>query len=120
MKTLLIGADGQLGTDIVKAYAPDQVIPLTIEDLDVRDYDEVRRQFREYAPEVVINTSAYHRVDECEDYPERAIEVNALAVRNMALVCKEIDAALVHCSTDYVFDGEATKPYTEEDAPRPL
>jgi len=120
VKTLLIGADGQLGTDIVKVYPREELIPLTIQDLDVRDYDEVRRQFREYAPEVVINTSAYHRVDECEDYPERAMEVNALAVRNMAIVCKEIDAALVHCSTDYVFDGEATEPYTEEDAPRPL
>jgi dTDP-4-dehydrorhamnose reductase len=120
VKTLLIGADGQLGTDIVKVYPREELILLTIQDLDVRDYDEVRRQFREYAPEVVINTSAYHRVDECEDYPERAMEVNALAVRNMAIVCKEIDAALVHCSTDYVFDGEATHPYTEEDAPRPL
>ncbi len=120
MKTLLIGADGQLGTDIVKVYPLDELVPLTIQDLDVRDYDGVRRQFREYAPDVVINTSAYHRVDECEDYPERAVEVNALAVRNMALVCKEIDAILVHFSTDYVFDGEAAKPYTEEDAPRPL
>ena len=120
MKTLLIGADGQLGTDIVKVYPLDELIPLTIENLDVRDYDEVRRQFREYVPEAVINTSAYHRVDECEDYPERAMEVNALAVRNLALVCKEINAALVHCSTDYVFDGEAPRPYTEDDAPRPL
>jgi dTDP-4-dehydrorhamnose reductase len=119
VKTLLIGADGQLGTDIVKVYPPDELISLTIEDLEVCDYEEVRRQFRDYAPEVVINTSAYHRVDECEEYPERAMEVNALAVRNLALVCREIDAALVHCSTDYVFDGEATRPYTEEDAPRP-
>jgi dTDP-4-dehydrorhamnose reductase len=120
VKTVLIGADGQLGTDIVKEYPRETLIPLTLEDLDVRDYEEVRRQFREYAPEVVINTSAYHRVDECEDYPDRALEVNALAVRNLALVCRDIDAILVHFSTDYVFDGEGDRPYTEADMPRPV
>jgi dTDP-4-dehydrorhamnose reductase len=119
VKTVLIGADGQLGTDLVKAYPADELIPLTIDDLNVCDYDEVGRQLRDYAPEAVINTAAYHRVDECETYPERALEVNALAVRNLALVCREIDAALVHFSTDYVFDGALSRPYTEQDAPRP-
>ncbi len=120
MKTILIGADGQLGTDLCKIYPSEELVPLTIEDLNICDYEAVGRMFREHSPEVVINTAAYHRVDECEDYPERAMEVNALAVRNLAIACKEIDAALVHFSTDYVFDGEATRPYTEQDAPRPL
>jgi len=120
VKTLLIGADGQLGNDLAKVYSKDELIPLTIEDLDVCDYAEVERILRERSPEVVINTAAFHRVDECEDRPEKAMEVNALAVRNLALLCKEIDAALVHFSTDYVFDGEASQPYTEKDTPRPL
>ncbi|UCD57792.1 MAG: dTDP-4-dehydrorhamnose reductase [Candidatus Hydrogenedentota bacterium] len=120
MKTLLIGADGQLGSDLRKAYPVDDLVPLTIADLDVCDYPEVDRIFREHSPDVVINTAAYHRVDECEDYPEKAMEVNALAVRNLAVVCKRIDAILVHFSTDYVFDGEASRPYTEADTPRPL
>jgi dTDP-4-dehydrorhamnose reductase len=119
MKTLLIGADGQLGTDLTKIYPAEELIPLTIEDLNVCDYDGVRRIFGEHRPEAVINTAAYHRVDECEEYPDRAMPVNALAVRNLALACKEIDAILVHFSTDYVFDGELARPYTEEDTPRP-
>ena len=120
MKTLLIGADGQLGTDLGKVYSADELIPLTIEDIDVCDHAEVNRILRERSPEVVINTAAYHRVDECEDHPEKAMEVNALAVRNLAVICREIDAILVHFSTDYVFDGEASEPYTERDTPRPL
>jgi dTDP-4-dehydrorhamnose reductase len=120
MKTLLIGADGQLGTDLVKIYPTEELIPLTIEDLNVCDYDGVRRIFGRHKPEAVINTAAYHRVDECEEHPDKAMEVNALAVRNLALACKDIDAILVHFSTDYVFDGELSRPYTEEDAPRPL
>ena len=120
MKTLLIGADGQLGTDLCKIYPPDELLPLTIKDLDVCDYDGVRRIFREHKPDVVINTAAFHRVDECEEVPEKAMEVNALAVRNLAIVCRDIDAILVQFSTDYVFDGEASRPYTEEDAPRPV
>jgi len=120
VKTLLIGADGQLGTDLTKVYAADQLIPLTITDLDVCDYEKVGEIFRASKPDVVINTAAYHRVDECETYPDRALAVNALAVRNLALVCKEINAILVHFSTDYVFDGEASRPYTEHDTPRPV
>lgn len=120
MKTLLIGADGQLGTDLAKIYPAEELIPLTIADLNVCDYDGVRRILGKHKPEAVINTAAYHRVDECEEHPDTAMEVNALAVRNLALACKEIDATLVHFSTDYVFDGELSRPYTEEDAPRPL
>jgi len=120
LKTLLIGADGQLGTDLCKIYPPEELIPLTIKDLDVCDYEAVGRIFHEREPKAVIDTAALHRVDECEEVPEKAMEVNALAVRNLAVVCKEIDAALVHFSTDYVFDGEASTPYTEEDTPRPL
>ena len=120
MKTLLLGADGQLGTDLTKIYPAEKLIPLTIEDINVCDYDGVRRIFGEHRPDAVINTAAYHRVDECEEHPDRAMEINALAVRNLALACKEIDAILVHFSTDYVFDGELSRPYTEEDTPRPL
>jgi len=119
VKTLLIGADGQLGTDLGKIYPADELTPLTLEDLDICDYTEVAKILREHSPEVVINTAAFHRVDECEDNPERPMEVNALAVRNLAIVCKEINAMLVHFSTDYVFDGNASRPYTERDTPRP-
>ena len=119
MKTVLIGADGQLGSDLMKVYPPEQIVPLIWPDFDVCDYSGVEKMLAEHAPDVVINTAAYHRVDECEDYPDRALAVNALAVRNLAVACKRAGSVLVHFSTDYVFDGELKRPYTEQDAPRP-
>ncbi len=120
MRTLLIGADGQLGSDLRKSYSDEGLVPLSRGDLDICDYGQVRRVLGEHLPDVVINTAAYHRVDECEGNAARALEVNALAVRNLALECRERDAVFVHFSTDYVFDGESARPYTEDDAPRPL
>ncbi|RJP23544.1 MAG: dTDP-4-dehydrorhamnose reductase [Candidatus Abyssobacteria bacterium SURF_5] len=120
MKTLLIGADGQLGSDLKKVYPPDELIPLNRPDLDICDYAAVDDILAEHQPHIVINTAAYHRVDECEQYPDRALQVNALAIRNLSLACSKVGAVLVHFSTDYVFDGESDRPYTEQDAPRPL
>ncbi|MEW5902480.1 MAG: dTDP-4-dehydrorhamnose reductase, partial [Acidobacteriota bacterium] len=71
-------------------------------------------------PAGVINTAAYHRVDECEDNPQKSFEVNAIAVRDLALLAGELGFVLVHFSTDYVFDGAKRKPYVEEDPPNPL
>ncbi|GAB4342123.1 MAG: dTDP-4-dehydrorhamnose reductase [Candidatus Abyssubacteria bacterium] len=120
LKTLLIGADGQLGSDLRKAYQPEELVPLARPDLDVCDYPAVDAILTKHAPDVVINTAAYHRVDECEGNPERSLAVNALAVRHLAIACREAGAIFVHFSTDYVFDGEKSTPYTENDAPRPL
>jgi dTDP-4-dehydrorhamnose reductase len=71
-------------------------------------------------PDVVINTSAYHRVDECEDYIDRSFSVNSSAVRALARICSEHDITLIHFSTDYVFGGERKTPYSEDDLPNPL
>jgi len=119
-RVALIGADGQLGTDLLKALPAESVTPLYYPDVDVTRFDSIRTRLAAIGPEVVINTAAYHRVDECEDNPEQALAVNALAVRNLALICRDLDAGLVHFSTDYVFDGLKRRPYVEEDAPRPL
>jgi dTDP-4-dehydrorhamnose reductase len=72
------------------------------------------------SPDIVINTAAFHRVDECEDQPETAFSVNALAVRELARLGRETGFCLVHFSTDYVFDGRQRHPYVEEDVPSPL
>jgi len=80
----------------------------------------VRRMLTEVMPDVVINTAAFHRVDDCEDQPEKAFKVNTYAMRNLAQICLDLDCALVHISTDYVFGGEKRTPYTEDDAPNPL
>lgn len=72
------------------------------------------------APDAVINCAAYHKVDECEDQPERALSVNAIGALNVARACKELEAKCVYISSDYVFDGAKGGPYLEDDLPQPL
>lgn len=119
MKILLIGADGQLGTDIQKVIDRSELVPLTVSDIDVTNKDNVISVINKNKPDVVINTSAYHKVDDCEDNDAPAFAVNAIGVKNVCLACREIDAALVHISTDYVFDGNKGRPYVETDCPNP-
>lgn len=119
-RVAIIGANGQLGTELVKAFADSQVCPLTHADIEVTDLDSIARTLGELRPDVVVNTAAFHRVDDIELDPRRAFEVNALGVRNLALVCRELDAALVHFSTDYVFSGDKGAPYGEDDLPGPV
>ncbi len=119
MKVAIIGATGQLGTDLVKAFSDHEVIPLKHSDIEVtsRESCEV---LREHAPDVVINTAAYHKTDECEVYPEKAFLVNAAGAKNVAEVCSEIGATPIYISTDYVFDGTKSESYTEKDTPNPI
>jgi dTDP-4-dehydrorhamnose reductase len=119
MKILLIGADGQLGTDIQKVMGGSELIPLTVADIDVTKRDNVSAVIGKHKPDIVINTSAYHRVDDCEDHDEIAFAVNAFGVKNLCLACRDNDATLLHISTDYVFDGLKGKPYSETDCPNP-
>ncbi|HUI41266.1 MAG TPA: dTDP-4-dehydrorhamnose reductase [Terriglobia bacterium] len=120
MKVLLIGALGQLGSDLPRVLRADTLVPLSHSDIEITDPTSVRRAFEQHRPEVVINTAAFHRVDDCETEIERAFQVNAFAVRTLAQACRQCSAVLVHFSTDYVFDGEKTEPYAETDSPRPL
>jgi dTDP-4-dehydrorhamnose reductase len=120
MKIALIGADGQLGSDLLRALAAHDVAPLYFPAFDVTRPDAVRAEFAALKPEVVINTAAFHRVDECEDRIAEAFRVNAFAVRDLAGICRDLGATLVHFSTDYVFDGRKTEPYVEDDPPFPL
>ena len=122
MKVVLIGANGQLGSDICRTK-PDGIefIPLRKTDLDITDRDKQREVFMRINPQVVINTAAYHKTDECEDNPELSFRVNAIAVRDMANICNELGAVLMHISTDYVFDGNNKNHlYTEGDIPNPI
>lgn len=123
MKVLITGANGQLGTDLCQVLHHFQVIPLTHQDIEISDISSVKEAFSEYKPEIVINTAAYARVDDCEDNPDKAFLVNALGARNIAVVASEFRAKLIHISTDYVFGGEAeprATPYTEFDTPAPV
>ncbi len=120
MKIAIIGADGQLGSDLVKVLKAHKLFPLYYPDFDITKFEKTREVLSRLDLEVVINTAAYHRVDECEDNPQKSFEVNSIAVRDLASSCRELGLALVHFSTDYVFDGEKRKPYVEEDQPNPL
>ncbi|MFN4295153.1 MAG: dTDP-4-dehydrorhamnose reductase [Thermoflexales bacterium] len=135
MKILLIGANGQLGRDLMAALAHHDVLgtargTITANDsethrlspiaLDVCDAVEVRATIAGFSPDIVINCAAYHRVDDIESDASQALAVNALAAQRLALTCRELDAALLHVSTDYVFDGAKRAPYVETDPPNPL
>ncbi len=118
MKVAIIGANGQLGSDLVEVFG-DIAIPLTHKDLDVTDYNSLRI-LKDVNPDVIINTAAYVRVDDAEKEPEEAFKVNAIGALYVAKIANEIDSINVYISTDYVFDGGKKEPYTEEDIPNPI
>jgi dTDP-4-dehydrorhamnose reductase len=122
MKITIIGANGQLGNDLVAAFAAagDDVSPLSHSDVEVSDAQSVWSALGSVRPQVIVNTSAMHHVENCEREPDKAFTINALGPRNLASAARDLDAALMHVSTDYVFDGAKASPYVEEDAPRPL
>ncbi|MBI5779619.1 MAG: dTDP-4-dehydrorhamnose reductase [Planctomycetes bacterium] len=138
MKILLIGSDGQLGTDIIKVFQGNNKISdsavkrlgaqqshwsikgLTIKDIDITDSLKTRKIIEDYKPDIVINTAAYHNVPECEKNPAQTFLVNTTAVRDLANTCRLFNIKLIHFSTDYVFDGRKMRPYNEDDIPNPL
>jgi dTDP-4-dehydrorhamnose reductase len=121
-RVAIFGSAGQLGVELVRTFAEagHTLLRLSRAEMDVVDQAAVERQLSAFQPDIVINSAAYNMVDVAEKEPKAAFEVNALAVRNMAVACRQLDARLVHFSTDYVFDGTAGRPYTESDAVHPL
>lgn len=120
MKIAVIGSTGQLGTDLVKILgAEHEVIGLTHRDIEVSDYCSCMI-LKRHLPDIVVNTAAFHKTDQCEDEPLKAFSVNALGARNVALISEEIGATDVYISTDYVFDGVTEEPYSEDDVPAPI
>lgn len=123
IKVAIIGSTGQLGTDLVQVLNEDgnyKVFPLDHAEVDCAKLVSLREALAVIGPDVVVNCAAFVAVDECEDRPEDAFRVNAIGAWNVARVCADLNALCVYISTDYVFDGEKGKPYTEEDPPRPI
>lgn len=125
MKIALIGAAGQLGSDIERANLKFnfEIIPLTHADLDVTNFNISYKVLKEIMPEVIINTAAFHKVDDCEKEPDKAYSVNTLGVRNIGVISNELNSSIVHISTDYIFDGKKenkTVGYSEFDTPNPI
>jgi dTDP-4-dehydrorhamnose reductase len=120
MKIAILGANGQLGQDLQRALQLHQLYALTRKDFDVTDHPRAQSVLMDLRPEVILNTTAYHRVDDCETHADLAYGTNALAVLNLIRVANDLNAVLVHVSTDYVFDGKSSQPYTETSVPFPL
>lgn len=121
MNIALLGANGQLGQDLQRVLQPPhEVHAFTRERLDVTNHAQARSILMDLRPDVVLNTTAYHRVDDCETHPDLAYGTNVLAVLNLIRIVNDLNAILVHISTDYVFDGRARQPYTEKSEPFPL
>jgi len=121
-KAVVFGASGQLGLELVRELRKRQYTVTGWErtQVDITDPVAVERTLAPSGADAVFNAAAYNQVDVAEKEPRAAFEVNALAVRNIAAVCRQIDALLVHFSTDYVFDGKAGHAYTEEEPTHPL
>jgi dTDP-4-dehydrorhamnose reductase len=122
MKIVVIGANGQLGNDVVRAFENngDEVYAMGHSDIEVENIGSVFGSLRNLQPEIVVNTAAMHHVEKCEMEPEKAYAVNALGPKNLACVGNDLGFVLVHVSTDYVFDGAKGSPYEEDDIAQPL
>lgn len=121
-RVLILGGGGQLGVELVRELSSRGYLVECRKraELDIADPVRVEETIAAIDPAIVINAAAYNMVDVAEREPVAAYMVNALAVKNLAVACRQVDAQLVHFSTDYVFDGTKGVPYVEEDATHPL
>ena len=120
MRIALIGADGQLGSDLFKVLSNTDLIPLFYPDFDVTDKERMKQKLESIKPDMIINTSAFNDVDASEERIKEAFEVNAFAVRELTSISLRLGSVLVHFSSDYVFDGRKKHPYHESDRPNPI
>lgn len=127
-KILVTGCNGQLGRAIRAEYAGEDVEFINTDvveqegvlALDISDIDAVLALVRKTRPDVIINCAAHTNVDACEKEWDAAYRINAIGPRNLSIAATEVDAKMIHVSTDYVFEGNGTRPYTEFDAPSPV
>lgn len=122
MKVLVTGVKGQLGYDVVNELTKrgHEFVGVDIDEMDITDGEACRRVITEVAPDAVIHCAAYTAVDAAEDNEDLCRRVNADGTRNIALVCRDLDIKMVYISTDYVFDGQGTRPWEPDDARDPL
>jgi dTDP-4-dehydrorhamnose reductase len=121
VRILVTGAKGMLGSVLLQCLeGQPEVMGVDIEDFDIAEEAAVQKAFRDLRPEFVFHPAAYTDVDGCEANPRKAEGINALGTGNVARACAEIGAALLYVSTDYVFDGQGTRPYREDVPPNPL
>jgi dTDP-4-dehydrorhamnose reductase len=119
VKVLVTGAGGQVGHELVTAFADHEVIACDHAALDITDRDMVLAAVTTVAPDAIVHAAAWTAVDACEDDPDRAFRVNALGTRHVTEGARRVGAHLCTFSTDYVFDGTKSSPYVEWDTPDP-
>lgn len=121
MKILITGSNGMLGHDLIEALKDNHELVLTTSrTLDITDKEQVFDFISQNKPDIVINSAAYTDVDGCEENQDLAYSVNGEGVKNLAFACREADSALLHISTDYIFNGENTRPWVEDDEIGPI
>jgi dTDP-4-dehydrorhamnose reductase len=121
MKILVTGSEGMLGRDLMAVLSKDpDVMGTNRTGMDVTDFKKIQDIVSRYKPVVVIHAAAQTNVDGCEADPWGALRVNAMGTQNVALACREVGAAMLYISTDYVFSGQKGAPYAEWDTPDPL
>ena len=121
-KIIVTGCNGQLGRAVNKLYANNgdyELVNTDVGELDITNIDEVMSFAREVKPYAIINCAAHTGVEACETEADKAYRINAIGPRNLSIAATETNAKLIHISTDYVFDGKGTRPYTEFDAVGP-
>jgi dTDP-4-dehydrorhamnose reductase len=121
-RIVVFGNAGQLGVELMRDFASRgwQVRGWDRNEVDITQPDAVEAAVASVDPAVVVNAAAYNQVDVAEEEPSAAYQVNALAVRNIAMACRQSGSRMVHYSTDYVFDGKTDRPYVETDQPHPM
>jgi len=121
LKILILGANGQIGSSLVKVLQKDyQITKLTRNNLNCENLYEVQQYFVQKHFDLIINVVAYTKVDQAEDKPKTAMKLNCQLPKILAKIAKKMNSALIHYSTDYVFDGYMAKDYFEESIPKPL
>lgn len=120
MRLLVTGGNGQLGRELVEAFAGHEVVAPPRDQLDVAQRDSVVQHVIAAEPDAIVHAAAWTDVDGCEREPHRALRVNALGTRHVAEAARLVGARVCYISTDYVFPGDSSRPYTEWDETGPL
>ena len=120
MKILITGINGQVGHALMRELTDHELIGLTRQDCDLTNSDQIKQVIDQHQPDLIINPAAYTKVDQAEEEPELAFQINRDAPKMMAEKAREYHIPLIHFSTDYVFDGEKKEAYVENDLTHPL
>ncbi len=120
MKIIITGSKGQLGLELQNQFKEHCLLAIDINDCDICNFQQVKKIFLDFKPDIIIHCAAYTKVDQAEKEKDICMKINGLGARNIAINAEEINAKLIYISTDYVFDGKKNSPYFEWDKPNPI